>query len=322
MGADPYRFLAAAICGEPIRWRELERSEEPALAGLVTRHHAGPLLAGRLMLEPELPESWRRLRDRLAGEIFAAEARERRQRRATARVVAELEARGMRAILFGASAVAWRCYPDPAHRQPKHIDLLVESGVAGEVGAVFRQEGYRYLRRDLRHPFFFRIHFARPDAGAEEFDVRCHFFHGDDLAPLFPFGELYERSEPLPALAPAARVVSAEDALLHALVDRVYEPSADPFLALLDIRMIAQSMRPPQLSFFVSLAIIKQLTALARAGLIAAAERAGLRLDPHLGRLRSIAGEGSARYLGDPRVVRFERRERKGEGEAVVAGGR
>jgi hypothetical protein len=89
------------------------------------------------------------------------------------------------------------------------------------------------------------------------------------FAHVLSFDELWAASEPLPALAPGARVPSAVHALLIACMHRVahHHDEAEQFKWLLDIHLLASRFGTEEWERFVGLAADRQVAALCRQAL-------------------------------------------------------
>src|SRR5258708_33127262 len=116
------------------------------------------------------------------------------------------------------------------------------------------------------------------------------------------FDELASRAVPIGALGPAARTLSAPDALFLACLHRVaHHQDAADLLWLWDIHLLASRLSDPERAFFVSLADARSMRGVCARGLELAFARFATASAPALiealGRVPGAPEEPSASFL-------------------------
>jgi hypothetical protein len=216
---------------------------------------ADPRLAIRspeTFVAPGVYQRWQRAR---AGVIAQSVQRDQPFRKVFA-ALAPLEA-----IVFKGAASAELLYPSPGDRPMVDLDLLVRPEGAPEAARRLLAIGYRCYfsgrpffrgRTYLPYyfsgpPFFHRRHYHEwPFAGPDlEIDLHRGFTQASRIAA--DYAGLFERSIPWAALAPNARLLSPEDAVVVAAIQPGLNNlalSSFPAIGLLDLKLMLEREGP------------------------------------------------------------------------------
>ncbi|HUB06456.1 MAG TPA: nucleotidyltransferase family protein, partial [Myxococcales bacterium] len=125
------------------------------------------------------------------------------------------------------------------------VDLLVRGKDAPDAAARLQALGYRCYY--WGHPFFHRAYYYEwPLAGPDlEIDLHRAFTQAARVAA--DYGALFERSLPWPSLAPNARLLAPEDALIAQALQPArneLSPSGCPAIGLLDLKLMIEREGP------------------------------------------------------------------------------
>jgi hypothetical protein len=217
----------------------------PALIDrIVTLHRlygalADPRLAPRSP-EPfvtlEIWERWRRLhRGAVAQSVLRAGP--------LSKVLAALAP--LEAIVFKGEALAQLIYPSPGARPMTDVDLLVRSEEAPEASRRLQALGYRCYF--WGHPVFHRRYYYEwPFAGPDlEIDLHRAFTQPARIAA--DYNGIFERSLPWKSLAPNARLLAPEDAVVAQAIQpgrNELSLSGFPAIGLLDLKLMLERDGP------------------------------------------------------------------------------
>ena len=261
-------LVAAVLRGEPVTWPPA--GEPTAFLDLTARHAVQPLLAHQLHRTPTgsgWPDEVREpLRQAARLEALAEVVR----RRELQRVLAALDAAGVRTLLMKGAALAYLYYPNPSLRPRCDTDLLIRQDDRATVTQVMLELGYRGWTQtsgDLVMPQFTFVKEGR--AGVwHACDFHLKILNPAVFANLLSFEEAAARSVPVPALGKPACAFGPLDALLVACIHRVaHHHDSGKLLWLYDIHLLANGMDRPAFEAFVALAAEKQVRTVCLRGL-------------------------------------------------------
>jgi Uncharacterised nucleotidyltransferase/Transglutaminase-like superfamily len=301
--------LAPVIRGERVAWadlattpeRLLEYCDEEDLSSLV--HHA----------LGSLGDDWpAAARDGLAERARAEAAIEMVRRAELRRVIDALGARGVRAVLFKGTALAYTRYAEPWLRPRADTDLLIRRDDRAASRDTLEALGYTLTPAGAGDLVFRQFELQRCDEHgvAHALDVHWQISNQERFARLFDDDEVWDRSEPVPALGRHARAAGAADALLISCVHPVmHHRDEERLIWLYDTHVIASAMDATAWSAFTALASAKAIAAVCAHGLALAHARLGAPLPPRVrADLDSAARrpEPSAEYLAPHRGWRDE----------------
>jgi hypothetical protein len=224
---------------------------------LVRRHGAGPLLWRSLHGSSRL-ESWPgSVRDALSEVAHRAAVAELLRKQAVGRVLAALDAGGIRALLLKGVPLAHTHYPESWLRPALDADLLVRPD---DVGAAQRildalgcarppcAEGELILHQ-------FSASLADAAGATHVFDVHWRVSNTNVFAEMLPYGELAAEAVPVPALGESAFTLSDRYALLLACIHRVgHHASSRRLIWLYDIHLLVEGMGEEAIRDFIDLA--------------------------------------------------------------------
>lgn len=211
---------------------------------IVTLHRlygalADPRLAVRSPEAFVTPEIWQRWR-RLHGGALAQAVLRAAPLRKVFEALAPLEA-----IVFKGAALAELIYPSPGDRPMTDVDLLVRPDAAPEAARRLLALGYRCYF--WGHPFFHRRYYYEwPFAGPDlEIDLHRGFTQQTRIAA--DYAGLFDRSLGWPALAPNARLLAPEDAVVVQAIQpgrNELSLSGFPAIGLLDLKVMLEREGP------------------------------------------------------------------------------
>jgi Uncharacterised nucleotidyltransferase len=231
----------AHFLGEPV---SLPAPLDPGLIGELARIHRleGALAEPRLTPispEPHLPSAiWTRWRQAHAAGIAQA------VRRSAPLQEALLALAPAPVIVLKGAALAELIYPSPGARSMGDVDLLIpEEALAASLGKL---EALGYRRKYPDHPILDHESFhERQLEGPLELDLHQAFVQPTRLRIDYP--AIFARAIAWPALAPNARLLAPEDAVvygcLHAAIGE-FTPTWAPAIGLLDLRELLDRPGP------------------------------------------------------------------------------
>ncbi|MBP1804830.1 nucleotidyltransferase family protein [Rubellimicrobium aerolatum] len=248
-------------------------------------HGVAGLLAGRLSGWP--PEATAALR-RTA---LAQSMWEMRHGRVLADLLAALDAAGVRVLLLKGTALAYDLYDPPAQRPRGDSDLLVPPENLDAARAVLEAQGFAHYYDDPSAEDGTRLQEAwrrtTPDGLPHEIDLHWRTLNARALMHLFPFDAAWARARPLPRLAPQARGLPLDLALLLACAHRA-QHLVNPYFAngrayhegdrliwLRNIDLIARALDAEGWAAFEAATLEGGLAPVALEGLRSAAARLG-----------------------------------------------
>lgn len=269
--------MCAVLRGEQREWPAADSALVDAFVERSEYHGVQALLHERVRHAAGWPSS---LLEALHSRVIASTMWELRHQQVVAEVVAALAQRGIEAVLFKGTALAYSLYPNPALRSRGDTDLLVPFESRGQAMAVLAELGFvRAL--ELGELTSYQACLTREVAGggSHTLDLHWKISNSEALAQLFDYAELRRDAEPLPDLAPRALAAGPVHALLIAcmhraghkqapyFVDGVAHYSGDRLIWLYDIHLLAQAMSAEQWQAFLRLARMKGLRAVCLQGI-------------------------------------------------------
>ncbi|MBV8519960.1 MAG: nucleotidyltransferase family protein [Acidobacteria bacterium] len=193
-------------------------------------------------------------------------------------LLAAFDAAGIDALVLKGSALAYSLYPEPQLRPRGDTDLLIRRDDRARVDALLRERGFRARTTSGDELAMRQCTYTHVDgAGAEHaYDVHWDIANTPVFADALRFEELRARAIPLPQIAPYARGLSTVDALLYACIHRVaHHHDSDRIIWLVDIALLRERMSDDERTRFWQLAAERELVAVCRRSLAAAAEWLG-----------------------------------------------
>ena len=243
-------------------------ADEEGVVALIHERMQTPGLAAKL--PPELLGLFADLARLKAAQSMMREAEARR-------ILKRLEQEGLQVLLLKGSALAYSVYAAPHLRECSDIDCLfatrhaaqqasdaicegdyIQPGIAGEL-ATFEMTCYR----------------TRDSAAYLELDLHWGIGGSPIYADRFSFGELYQASMALPALAPTARGLSLAHAYLHASIHRalnLWLGTGDHLKWIYDLHLLGERFTQSDWENLVSMCLEKKLCGTCLDGLISAAD--------------------------------------------------
>lgn len=236
-------------------------------------------------------------------------------RRELQAVLADLDAAGVRTLVFKGAALAFTHYPTPAARPRIDADLLIAPQDRERATGVLERRGYL---RPLRIPgelIRSQILFEKTDAFAicHAVDLHWKICKPKLFADVLSFDELWASAVRVPDLGPSARVPGPVHALAVACVHRVahhHGAARHRRIWLYDIHLLAGRLSADETRQFLALAAAREIARVCADGIALAQASFGTRLSAGLlERLHQISadqsGAPSARYL-EPRLRRVD----------------
>jgi hypothetical protein len=209
-----------------------------------------------------------------------------------------LVAAGIDALVLKGSALAYSIYPEPQLRPRGDTDLLIRREDRERIDALLREHGFRTRTTSGDELAMRQCTYTRVDAaGAEHaYDVHWDITNTPVFADALRFDELRARAVALPQIAEHARGLSNVDALLYACIHRVaHHHDSERLIWLVDIALLRARMSSEELQRFWQLAAERELVAVCRRSLAAAAEWLGNDID-----------DGAAAFLTPEQLTRDE----------------
>lgn len=244
------------------RPRGLLASAEPAtfLDG-ASAHGVQPLLAHHLHQSASgvrWPDEVREpLREAARVEAIANVVR----RRELQRVLAALDAVGVRGLLMKGAALAYLRYPHPALRPRCDTDLLIRHADRAAVPRVMQELGYRPWAQTSGELVMPQCTVVKEDRSGvwHAYDMHVKIANPTVFAELLSFDEAAAHSVAVPILGEPARALHPVDALLLACIHRVaHHHDSERLLWLYDIHLLASAMDRPAFERFAALAAEKR----------------------------------------------------------------
>jgi hypothetical protein len=267
------QLIVAALRHEMVAWPDHAADDlAAALVGAAGSHGVTALLAASPAVE-WWPEGVRATLNRARrGEAVAEPIR----RQDLVRVLAELRAKGIDALLMKGAMMAYTQYPSPWLRPRLDTDLLVSPANRSRADSVLRSLGYgpgtHFSGDFVTHQFRYErpTQFEFNDA----IDLHWKIANPHVFADTFTFDELAADAVSIPALGAAARGLSPVHALVIACVHRVaHHDSSERLIWLYDIHLLAGGLDGASGHKVADLARVKQLRSVCAHGLAQAQAR-------------------------------------------------
>ena len=301
MNADLDNLLAGIVRGDPGLSAALARFDADAICARAEYHGVTPLVAQRLsgaldVAAPLLARLQLRAKLELAADLI-------REAEITMALEA-LAAEGIRVLLLKGAHLAYEWYERPDLRPRIDTDLLVAPSARDAVGRILLGIGYEAPSHAtgafLTYQAAYRKHCNR--SLTHVFDVHWRIANPQAFGAVLSFEELLRAAVPVPQLGPAARALSAADALFLACVHRIaHHFDSNRLIWLYDIHLIATGLGANDWEHFLRLVEQRKVAAVCRRSLERTVDRfrtglpAGVLTDPRL--CTSPAVEPTAGYL-------------------------
>ncbi len=205
--------------------------------------------------------------------------------------LAELNAAGVRVMLFKGAALARTHYPASHVRVRADTDLLVAASEAPSLEGVLGRLNYTRQTETSGHLVSYQSHYHKVDRYGvmHAFDVHWKISNLQALANRFTCQELWDSRVPLVALGSAAVTVNPVHALLLALVHRAgHHPGSRNLLWIYDLHLLASRLTPAEMSQVQEVASARGLGHIAADGLALARDWFGTAaVDPVIDALRA-----------------------------------
>lgn len=242
----------------------------------------------------------------LDARVRTAAARDLLVQREMCRLLDQLAAAGVRALVVKGCALAYTVYRQPWHRPRVDTDLLIARDHLDEATRVLVSMGY--TRSDaiatgtvVSH----QIAFERVDAQGVSYVLDLHWkiVNPQVVANALEPDELWERRQMAPALGPAAAVPDPVDSVLLASIHRLaHHQGHDRLIWFYDLRLLTSRFTPSMWDVLVTRACERSVAGLCLDALERARERAGVQLpdDVVRGLERAAPAEPSRRFIEGP----------------------
>ena len=190
-------------------------------------------------------------------------------------MLADLHEAGISVLLLKGTPLAYSLYSAPYLRSRCDTDLLFQERSAAErVWEVLRHRGYQRSNQLPGSQIFRQFSLYRKLLGGQGMTLDLHWRINNHpfLAQVLPPSELFDHSQPLPALGPFARTLTWEYSLLLSCVHLLAhgpEGTGDRLIWHYDIHLLAQKMEDSDWKALYRLAVRKGLTQALLAGLTA-----------------------------------------------------
>lgn len=276
---DPDPLICAVLRHEERAWAH---GDDPdAIARFVATanfHGVLPLLDAEFRLRGEEGGWPGEIQRACLAAVLARRNFERAHGPEIARVLAALDADGVRPLVLKGGALAHSHYPEPALRPRSDTDLLVPPEQRAQAGRTLERLGYACAPGASGEMVFSQSLWSRKDDGGivHFIDLHWRLNNAHVLARALAYPELAARSVVLPALGPAARALAPVDALLVACLHRAghaFETvpvagatrrASDRLLWLFDIHLLAARMPEAQFDAFAALASARRVRTVCR----------------------------------------------------------
>ncbi len=300
--------LARLVRGQRVAWSELattpdrllEYCEAEDLSSLV--HHT---LGGA----SDWPDA---VRDGLADRARAEAAIEMVRGVELRRAIEALDARGVRAVLFKGTALAYTRYAQPCLRPRADTDLLIRRDDRAAARDALEGLGYTLTPTGAGDLVFRQFELQRQDEHGvvHALDIHWQISNQERFAHLFDDEAAWSRAARVPALGAQARAAGAVDALVISCAHPVmHHRDEERLIWLYDTHLIASSMDEGEWSSFAALASAKGVATVCAHGLAQAHARLGTVIPPPVRADLEAAArrhEPTAEYLAPRRSWRAE----------------
>lgn len=300
----PERVLCRTLTGD-LSWTDETGWDVEAVVRAAGDHGVGGLIWRAL--ESPRSEAGVALRERLSPAVRAAAARDLLVQRELGKVLAALEAAGVRALVVKGAALAYSAYAEPWLRPRIDTDLLVP---LAEFPAAFTAlEGCGYARSDAVTSGTLVSHqlaFVKTDDQGMRHVLDLHWkpVNPQVLADALPFDLLWADRRDLPALGPSARTPSPIASLGLGCIHRLaHHHGLERLVWLYDFREITARFEDGDWGAFAQLACSRGIAALCLDGLQKARDSLASRLPDSVEAVLASAAAGEAsRIFLEPSV--------------------
>lgn len=300
--------LAAILRGQRVAWSDLATTPD-RLIEYCDAEDLSSLAYHALGSASDWPDA---VRERLAARARAEAAIEMVRAVELRRAIDALDARGVRAVLFKGTALAYTRYARPWLRPRADTDLLIRRDDRPSAREALEALGYTLTPAGAGDLVFRQFELQRQDEHGvvHALDIHWQISNQERFARLFDDEDAWNRVENVPALGSHARAAGAIDALLISCVHPVmHHRDEERLIWLYDTHLIASSMDEREWSSFAALASEKGVAAVCAHGLAMARARLGTLIPPHVRADLDAAArhyEPTAEYLAPNRSWRAE----------------
>lgn len=185
---------------------------------------------------------------------------ELRHRQLLSDLLADLDGRGIRALLMKGTATAYDLYDNPAYRSRSDSDVLVARHDVSKATALLAGRGYKAGALGGVTPEFALQQvwiLDLPDGGSHVIDLHWQVMNAPSLNDMLPFEDCWDNARPLPRLSPHAWTMDRARLLIHTCLHRAMQLNApyfvdgrtffDPARLIwsVDIHLLAQALKDP-----------------------------------------------------------------------------
>jgi hypothetical protein len=218
---------------------------------------------------------------------------------------------GVHPVLLKGTALAYSVYPEPSARPRVDTDVLIRAADVEPLNDVMGRLGYSMPAAYCTgESLFCQFPLQRVDRFGLTHTVDVHWKISSQpvFAPVLEFDEVAEKSVPLPALGPAARMPNLVHSLLLACIHPVMHHRNDERAVwTYDIHLLASRMSDADFEQFTALAIARQVAAICGRQLTQARARLSTPVrESVLEKLNAPRNEPSSAYLRPNRTWRHE----------------
>ncbi len=252
-----------------VRGGALVPSNPASFVAMALRHRMAPLLVHAGVASRLPRDEGARLVEHARHELVVAELRDRE----LARVLALLDAAGLRPLVVKGAHLAHTCYPESYLRPRDDTDLLLPRADAARLTAVLARAGYRRLPDITADVVHGQVLFERAENVSVVLDVHWQIASPRIAAGLLSYDELMIHAVDLPRLGEGARAPAPVHALALACIHQAAHHSGHELLLwMYDIHLIGSRFTPADSGEFCSLAFDRKMARLCAHAIAAAAE--------------------------------------------------
>jgi hypothetical protein len=248
------------------------RAAVAAIVGAASRHRVF-LLLGWLLRDAGTLDEWPGLADAFERAEHQALSVDCVRQDELATVLHELDAAGVRPLLFKGAAMAHTHYPAPHVRVRADSDLLVADGELPVLEGVLRRLGYIRPVETSGALVSYQSHYQKTDryGVTHALDIHWKISNLQALANCLTHAELWACRVPVAALGPSAATVDAPHALALALVHRAgHHPGSKNLLWMYDLHLLDHRLTAHERQQFQAIVAARGLHTIAAEGLAAA----------------------------------------------------
>jgi hypothetical protein len=278
---QPAAVVARALrdpAGPPPDWSETDIA---AVVAAASRHRVF-LLLGWLLRDASGLDEWPGLAEAFKQAEQQALSIDCVREAELSTVLHELDAAGVRPLLFKGAAMAHTHYPAPHVRVRADSDLLVPEGDLPGLEGVLRRLGYLRPVETSGALVSYQSHYQKTDryGVTHALDVHWKISNLQALANCLTHAELWNCRVPIVRLGPSAVTVDAPHTLLLALVHRAgHHPGSRNLLWMYDLHLLGNRLTADQHQLFQAIVAARSLNSIAAEGLAVARGSFG---DPRL----------------------------------------